>query len=73
MLLTPRQCKYLAQLHNIHPDYAQAVYSLLSEPKISMDDVKEKAESAHMWYKEPQFRPDGNKLVGRVPSVPVYN
>jgi catalase len=69
-----RQCKYLAQLYNIAPDYAQSVYQHLTDPEFTLDNVKEKAETAHLWYKEPKFRPsDGNKLVGQVPSMPIYN
>ncbi|ROT39542.1 catalase [Sodiomyces alkalinus F11] len=68
------QVKYLAQLHNIAPEYAQGVYELLREPKFGLDEVKEKAETAHLWYKEKKFRPSGGaKLVGQVPSLSVYN
>jgi catalase len=67
------QSNYLAQLYNIAPDYAQAVYGHLTDPEFTFDVVKEKAETAHTWYKEAKFQPsNGNKMVGKVPSMPVY-
>ncbi|KAM0276126.1 hypothetical protein ACHAQH_007052 [Verticillium albo-atrum] len=59
------QTKYLAQLYNISPDYAQGVFDRLREHKFTMDDVKSKAENAHTWYKEKKFLPsEDSKLVG---------
>ncbi|KAK0384271.1 hypothetical protein NLU13_8359 [Sarocladium strictum] len=71
------QVKYLAQIYNIGPDYARGVYDQLDQPSFSFDDVETTAEGAHLWFKEEKFRPSagggGSKLVGQVPSVPVYN
>ncbi|KAG7114749.1 Vegetative catalase like protein [Verticillium longisporum] len=59
------QAKYLAQLYNISPDYAQGVFDRLREHTFSMDEVKAKAEDAHTWYREKKFLPsDESKLVG---------
>lgn len=68
------QEKYLAQIYNIAPDYAEGVYNGLPEPKFGFEAVKRRAEDAYTWYKEPKFRPSaGSKLVGQVPSMEVYN
>ncbi|OHW99039.1 catalase [Colletotrichum incanum] len=57
------QEKYLAQVYNISPDYAQSVYELLPEPAFEFDKVKERAVDAHLWYKEKKFRStEGSKL-----------
>lgn len=68
------QEKYLAQLYNIAPDYAEGVYNGLTEHKFPFDAVKKRAEDAQTWYKESKFRPSkGAKIVGKVPSIDVYN
>jgi catalase len=68
------QYKYLAQIYNIAPDYARDVYNGLTDPQFGFDKVEEMAETAHVWYKEKKFQPSTeNKLVGKVPSMPVYN
>jgi len=46
------QEKYLAQLYNIAPDYAQSVYGLLPKPAFVFYKVKERVVDAHLWYKE---------------------
>ena len=68
------QTKYLAQLYNIAPGYAQSVYDLLLEPKFTFSDVKERAKTAHKWYKEEKFRPSEKGIAsGCPPSLSVYN
>jgi len=68
-----KQVKYLAQLCNISPDYAQGVYNLLSDPEFSMSQVQERAETAHLWYKEEKFRPAlGGHPSGQPPTLQVY-
>ncbi|TFA99723.1 Catalase [Trichoderma ghanense] len=66
--------KYLAQLYNISADYATGVYELLNETEFDLNEVKNLAETAHQWYKEKKFMPStGEKLMGNVPGMPVYN
>jgi catalase len=66
--------KYLAQLHNISPDYAEGVYRRLKDPKFTVDEVKELSKDAHTWGKERKFMPStGEKLSGFAPTGPVYN
>ncbi|KAI0442607.1 heme-dependent catalase [Xylaria telfairii] len=67
------QKKYLAQAYNIAPEYAQRIYAALPEKKFEFSEVEILSKSAHLWYKEPKFRPTAEKLVGFVPSKPVYN
>ena len=68
------QSKYLSQIYNIAPEYAQAVYDLLPEKKFEFSEVEEGAKSAQTWYKEKKFQPGaGNKLTGYVPDNPIYN
>ncbi|KAI6782379.1 uncharacterized protein J7T54_001236 [Emericellopsis cladophorae] len=68
------QYKYLAQIYNIAPDYARGVYDGLTDPQFGFDKVEEMAKTAHVWYKEKKFQPSTeNKLVGKMPSMPVYN
>ncbi|KAG8408134.1 hypothetical protein J3459_018148 [Metarhizium acridum] len=68
------QVKYLAQLHNISPDYAQGVYDRLIDPGFSISEVQERAESAHEWYKEGKFRPaTQGKPSGVPPPRHVYS
>jgi catalase len=67
------QEKYLAQLWNIAEDYARGVYDLLGKKEFAFERVVERAKGAPGWYKEEKFRPTGEKLVGVVPGVKVYN
>ncbi|KAG9505281.1 hypothetical protein J7337_002248 [Fusarium musae] len=67
------QSEYLAQVYNISEDYAQGIYDLLDQPQFEFSKVKELAETAQEWYKEPKFRPGpGSKLAGYPPSSAVY-
>ena len=69
-----KQKKYLAQVHNIAPDYAQGIYDFLPKKEFAFSEVEELAVDAHLWYKEAKFRPSqGEKLVGYAPSMPIYN
>ena len=43
------QKKYLAQIYNIAPDYAEGVYKLLPKKEFGFEEVKELAEDAHVW------------------------
>ena len=77
-LLTATQKKYLAQVYNIGTDYAQGIYDLLAEsdskPEFQFSEVEKLAETAHVWFKEPKFRPsNGERLTGYAPSMPIYN
>ena len=77
-MLTTVQKKYLAQVYNIGPDYAQGIYDLLassdSKPEFPFSEVEKLSESAHVWFKEEKFRPsNGTRLTGYAPSGPVYN
>jgi len=68
------QCKYLAQLFNIAPNYAQGVYSLLPSPQFEFSEVEKRAETAQEWYKEKKFLPDHDAInTGYPPSMQVYN
>jgi len=68
------QKKYLAQIYNIAPDYAQGVYELLEKKAFEFDEVPKLAETAHEWYKDKKFRPSqGERLTGYAPGFPVYN
>lgn len=68
------QKRYLAQLYNIAPEYAQGVYNMLPEKKFDFEDVKDLAKTAQEWYKEKKFRPSvGERLVGFPPQMSVYN
>jgi len=68
------QKKYLAQVHNISPDYAKGVYDQLNEPQFKMTEVESLAKTAQSWYKEEKFKSsNGEKLTGYEPSAPVYN
>jgi catalase len=60
-------------VYNISEDYAQGIYDLLDQPQFEFSKVKELAETAQEWYKEPKFRPGpDSKLTGYPPSGPVY-
>jgi len=68
--------KYLAQIYCIAPEYAQGVYDLteFKHERFAFDEVKELSKEAHLFYKEPKFRPDeGNRLVGYAPEKPFYH
>lgn len=70
------QKKYLAQIYNIDPKYAKAVFDLIkfkhNEP-FEFSEVEELSKEAHLFYKNPKFRPEaGNKLVGYAPEKPFY-
>ncbi|KAI0974990.1 catalase-like domain-containing protein [Xylaria arbuscula] len=68
------QKKYLAQQYNISPNLARGIYALLKSPKFDINEVEKLAETAQDWYKEKKFMPStGEKLVGQVPSMPIYN
>jgi len=68
------QKKYLAQIHNIAPDYSQGVYDLLLTKEFGFSEVQELAKTAQEWYKEKKFRPsNGEKLVGYAPPMGIYN
>ncbi|KAH7308313.1 putative vegetative catalase [Rhexocercosporidium sp. MPI-PUGE-AT-0058] len=72
---------YLAQLWNIDPDYARAIYDLLPEVAKSgaegfeFVDVQNKAKGAELAGKEAKFRPSmpQERLVGFAPEIGVYN
>ncbi|MBE3041413.1 hypothetical protein IMZ48_02280 [Candidatus Bathyarchaeota archaeon] len=49
------------------------VYSLLQDPGFDIIEVEEYAETAHLFYKNPKFRPTGEKLVGFMPKTQTYN
>jgi catalase len=73
-MLTTSQKKYLAQVYNIGPDYAQGIYDMLPSPEFQFSEVEKLAETAHEWYKEKKFQPStANKLMGDVPTGPWYN
>jgi len=68
------QKKYLAQIHNIAPEYSQGVYDRLATKEFDFSEVQELAKTAHEWYKEKRFRPsNGEKLVGYEPAMQIYN
>ncbi|OAL43436.1 heme-dependent catalase [Pyrenochaeta sp. DS3sAY3a] len=68
------QKKYLAQVYNIGPDYAQGIFDLLPKPGFTFADVEKLAETAHVWYKEEKFRPSSaERLTGYAPARQVYN
>lgn len=65
--------KYLAQIHNIAPEYARGVYDQLRQKDFEFAEVEQLAETAQVWYKEEKFRPsEGDRLVGFQPACPVY-
>ncbi|KAL9103751.1 MAG: hypothetical protein Q9163_001210 [Psora crenata] len=68
------QKKYLAQIHNIAPEYPKAVYDLLPKKEFDFSEVVELSKSAQTFSKEPKFGPtEGNRLVGYPPPTNVYN
>jgi catalase len=72
---------YLAQLRNIDPGYARAIYDLLLEAAKSGEegfeivDVQHKAKGAELAGKEAKFGPSRaeERLVGFSPEMGVYN
>jgi catalase len=67
------QKKYLAQIYNIAPDYAQGVYDLLPKKKFEFQEVVKLSETACEWYKEKMLQPAlGNRLVGFAPQTSPY-
>jgi len=71
------QKKFLAQIYNVAPEYAQAVYDTTTYKhgeKFEFSEVEKLSKDAHMWYKEPMLRPDAdNRLVGFAPANPFYH
>ena len=73
-MLTSKQKKYLAQVYNIAPDYAQGIYDFLPKKEFAFSEAEKLAVDAHIWYKEKKFRPsESKKLVGYAPPMPIYN
>ena len=67
------QQRYLSQIYNIAPEYANAVYDLLPKKEFSFGEVEEGAKGAETAYKEKKFRPSpGDRLVGYAPANPIY-
>lgn len=72
---------YLAQLWNIEPSYAKAVYDALPESAKTGEsgfefvEVQNKAKGAELAGKEAKFRPSSKeeRLVGYPPEKEVYN
>lgn len=67
--------KYLGQLMAIDKGYAKGVWQLLPEEKrVSWDVVQKAAKTAALEGKSVKLMPNNptDKLVGKVPSVPVY-
>jgi len=72
---------YLAQLWNIEPGYARAIYDMLpaaakaGEEGFEFVEVQNKAKGAEVAGKEAKFRPSRaeERLVGFCPETNVYN
>ena len=72
---------YLAQLWNIDPTYAQAVFDMLPEAAktgeegFAFGDVQNQAKEAVLAGKEAKFRPSNpqERLVGFAPTMGIYN
>jgi len=72
--LTTSQKKYLAQVYNISPDYAQGIYNMLPSPEFQFTEVEKLSQDAHVWYKERKFQPSTeNKLQGNPVNGSWYN
>ncbi|KAI0538580.1 catalase-like domain-containing protein [Xylaria digitata] len=67
------QKEYFAQQFNISPKLAEGVYALLKNPQFDMRDVESLAVTAQEWYKKKFMPSTREKLVGKVPSLPIYN
>ena len=75
-MLTPPQKKYLAQVYNIAPDYAQGIFDAMPSDRVKFpfSEVEELSKDAHLWYKEKKFRPSmGERLTGYAPPQAIYN
>ena len=68
------QENYLAQVYNIDPGYARAIYDLLPEKEFEFSTVETKAEKAMFAGKEQKFRPfaANHVTMGAVPGIPTY-
>ena len=67
------QQKFLSQIYNVSPEWAQNVYEQLSKKEFDFSEVKKGAEGAELAYKEKKFRPEpGDRLVGYAPDNPIY-
>ena len=69
------QLRYLAQLQNIAPEYAKAVYEGLTQKEFEYAEVEKTADGAEKMCKAPKLRPSGpeDKLVGMPPGQAIYN
>ncbi|KAL9128805.1 MAG: hypothetical protein Q9217_002586 [Psora testacea] len=68
------QKKYLAQIHNIAPEYPKAVYDLLPKKEFDFSEVEDLSKTAQTLHKEPMFKPgEGNRLIGYPAPTSVYN
>ncbi|KAL2166852.1 hypothetical protein VTG60DRAFT_2087 [Thermothelomyces hinnuleus] len=68
------QKKYLAQLHNIPPDYAKGVFERLSQPQFDLAEVEQLAQDAHTWYRNKAFPPERRGGAdGAVPKAEQYS
>jgi catalase len=69
--------RYLAQLWNIDPEYAGAIFELLPAASKDFDfvEVQNTAKGAELLGKEAKFRPgqSRDKLIGSLPDMAVYN
>ena len=68
--------RYLAQVYNIAPEYAQGVYdqTKFKFDRFDFSEVEQMSKEAHTWYKVDRFQPDaGNRLVGFAPEKPFYH
>ncbi|PWW73282.1 catalase [Tuber magnatum] len=68
------QMKYLAQCYCIKPDYARAIYDLLTKKEFDFEKVKEMAKDAPSFGRERRFMPsqESRRLVGRQAGMPAY-
>ncbi|KAK5109907.1 hypothetical protein LTR62_006396 [Meristemomyces frigidus] len=70
------QKKYLAQIYNIAPEYAQAVFELTKfkhQQPFEFSEVEALSQEAPTFYKNPKFAPDStNRLTGFAPQTPFY-
>jgi catalase len=68
--------KYLAQIYNIAPEYAQGVYdeTRFKFDRFDFKEVEDMSKAAPTFYKEPMLQPgEGGNLVGYSPSQPFYH
>lgn len=67
--------KYLAQIYNIAPEYAQGVYDLTNfkHQRFDFSEVESYAKEAPTFFKEQKLRPSqGDRLTGFAPEKPFY-